>query len=123
MRNVTLDQSQALAFVDALTKSPKAKAYLQACLGYDGVPDVKDFLVSNPDSCQRAEELLSHLQRTVELLRDVHRSRPRQTEVRFEPEEGPRLEYPRGGIKEVPAKVRGRRSPKPRADIYGKDES
>jgi hypothetical protein len=122
MRQVRLDQSQALAFVDALAKSPRTRIYLQACLGYDGVPDVKDFLVSDPASCERAEELIGHLYRTVETLQEVHRQRPRQTEINLEPdplpEEEAKVDYPRGGVKSAPR----RKAKKARVDIDGRDE-
>jgi hypothetical protein len=70
---------QALAFLHAMTTSPKMKAHLEGAIGYGKLPSPEEFDKSTDAQIRdNAEELLSYLDEIIGVLKDVSGKRPRQ---------------------------------------------
>lgn len=78
-----MTRNQALAFVEAMDKSPKVKAHLQAELGWKGVPTAEDFEATHAEGVERCDELIGFLGEVTETLQAIHDSRPKQKEIKL----------------------------------------
>jgi hypothetical protein len=71
-------RDQSLAFIEALNKSPKVHAHLEAALGWDCVPETKDFDSQDAEELERCEDLLEYLKTVRDCLYATLKERPRQ---------------------------------------------
>lgn len=75
---MAIEREVALAFVHVLSKSPKTVAHLEAQLGYKNLPSPEDFDSNDPDTLDRAEDLMAYIGECCScLLATLHR-KPRQ---------------------------------------------